>query len=129
MTTRLTKSTGCRQRNRGKATSAAGAKSDAPPTRATALARSWAAAWSTAARMPAAPAHTSSAADTMARRASSNATPDAAVDAATTAKTIAKTSIVLGAQAAFAGPQHSRRAVGHLELGEDRGQVVAHRLG
>ena len=79
--------------------------------------------------MPAAPAHTSRAADTRARRASSSAMPDTAVDTATTATTIAMTSIVLGAQAAFAGPQHSRRAVGHLELGEDRGQVVAHRLG
>ena len=35
MTTTLTKSTGCRHRSRGKVTSAAGAKSDAPATRAT----------------------------------------------------------------------------------------------
>ena len=55
--------------------------------------------------------------------------PTPAVETATTATATTTASIGLGAQPALARPQHRRRTVGDLELGEDRRQVVAHRLG
>ena len=100
-----------------------------PPTRATAVERWSSAARSTAARMPAA-----ASGDHQQSRRRPWPVESAAARCPTPRSTPRRRRgrsprrSLLGAQAAFAGPHAQPPSVGDLELGEDRGQVVAYRL-